>query len=321
MFKDCFVAREKAGRPAPEKLVGLLVSLLVHGFLVYAVVHARFTVKVMTLRQEEVRSVMIVPPLKASIPKIVGGQAAPGVPEGLTEEEPSLEAGRPGDRGAPEAAPGPTPGPLDSGTARASPQLARPDAPPGSSAVPSLSSRFRESMSSGRRGDGASGLSIALAPPGTPPGPPGGYAGPVTGPYPDFSKYIAGPFDGPGSGYGAGSGRRGRGTSGGQRIGISIPLKGYDLTPWALQVVDRLQRFWDLPAVTGAPGEAAIRIIVVIKKTGELDSLEILENTSAEALDRAAIQALRASLPFPELPADFPGDFLEIHFEFVYSLQ
>jgi len=320
MFEDCFVARGKAGRPAPEKLAGLLLSLIVHGFLVYAAVHVRFTVKIMPLRQEEVRSVMIVPPLKASIPRIVGGQAAPGVPEGLTTEEPSLEAGRPGDRGAPETAPGPTPGFFASGTARVSP-LAQPGAPPGSSAVPSLSSRFRESLSSGRRGDGSSGLSISLAPPGTPPGPPGGYAGPVTGPYPDFSKYIAGPFDGPGGGYGTGGGRPGRGTSGGQRIGISIPLKGYDLTPWALQVVDRLQRFWDLPAVTGAPGEAAIRIIVVIKKSGELDSIEILENTFAEALDRAAIQALRASLPFPELPADFPGDFLEIHFEFVYRLQ
>jgi TonB family protein len=60
-------------------------------------------------------------------------------------------------------------------------------------------------------------------------------------------------------------------------------------------------------------------MIVVIKKTGELDSIEILEGTSLETLDRAALEAIRASLPFPALPADFPGDLLEITFEFVYN--
>jgi TonB family protein len=50
-----------------------------------------------------------------------------------------------------------------------------------------------------------------------------------------------------------------------------------------------------------------------------LDSIEILEGTSVELLDRAALDALRAALPFPALPADFPGDLLEITFEFVYD--
>lgn len=320
MFKDCFVGPEKKGRATPEKLIGIGLSLLVHGFLVYAVIHARFTVKIMPFHKEEVRSVMIVPPLKASIPRIVGGRGTPGVPEGLTEEELSLEGGRSRAAGSPEGLPGPPPGAVPSGTTQVSPP-AQAAAPPGSSAIPSLSSRFRESLASRHRVGGDSGLSITLAPPGTPPGPPGGAGGPVTGPYPDFSKYIAGPFDGVGGGYGTGSGRRGRGTAGSQRVGISIPLKGFDLAPWAVTVVDRIQRFWDLPAVAGVPGEAAIRIVVVIKKSGELDSIEILEKTSAEALDRAALQALRASLPFPALPEDFPGDLLEIHFEFVYSLQ
>ena len=73
------------------------------------------------------------------------------------------------------------------------------------------------------------------------------------------------------------------------------------------------------PSVPEVPDAAKISMIVVIKKTGELDSIEILEGTSVEALDRAALDALRASLPFPALPADFPGDLLEITFEFVYN--
>lgn len=308
MFKDCLTAPERASRLTLEKMIGIGVSLIIHGFLVYAVIHAKFTVKIMPISKEEVRSVMIVPPLKVSIPRIVGGRGTPGVPEGLTEEVPFLEGDRSAAGGLPEA------------PAKA-PPAAQVAAPPGAPAIPSLSSRFGESMASRRRTAGEGGLSITLAPPGTPPGPPGAPAGSVIGPYPDFSKYISGPLQTGTAGYGYGTGRRGRGTSGSQRIGISIPLKGYDLTPWAGQVVDRLQRFWDLPAVPGGPGDTRLRITVVIKKNGELDSIEILEGTSAEALDRAALQALRASLPFPSLPADFPGDLLEIHFEFTYSLQ
>lgn len=104
-------------------------------------------------------------------------------------------------------------------------------------------------------------------------------------------------------------------------VGISIPLKGYDLAPWAAQVVDRIQRFWVLPTVSALPGKASIRFIVIINKGGALDSIEIMDGTSVESLDRAALEALRASLPFPPLPEDFPGDLLEIHFEFTYDLQ
>jgi TonB family protein len=162
---------------------------------------------------------------------------------------------------------------------------------------------------------GKSGLTIALAPPGTPAGPPGVGGG---APLPDFSKYGRGAYGGAG-GYGTGRSGGGGGRGGRQRIGISIPLKGYDLLPWASIVVDRIQRYWNMPAVPELPDAAKVRLIVVIKKSGELDSIEILEGTSIEVLDRAALEALRAGLPFPALPADFPGDLLEITFEFVYN--
>jgi TonB family protein len=180
------------------------------------------------------------------------------------------------------------------------------------SAIPSLSSRFQQSIAI----HGKSGLTIPLAPPGTPPGPPG-----ITGgaPLPDFTKYNRGAYGGGVGGYGTGRGGSGTGGGGHQRVGMSIALKGYDLLPWATAVIDRLQLNWALPAVPEVPESAKISMIVVIKKTGELDSIEILEGTSLETLDRAALEAIRASLPFPPLPADFPGDLLEITFEFVYN--
>jgi TonB family protein len=305
MFEDCLPAPKKNGRPPRDKVVGALVTLFFHGLLGVAVYHGRFTVKILSFGKEEVRTVMIVPPLKVNIPKIVGGRDLTAEPAGLPEEAgPPGTSRRTGDVRQKAASPD---------TRAEAPPGEIPSAAAGAGAViPSLSSKYQEMIDKPKPA-GESGLTIALAPPGTPPGPPG-VGGP---PLPDFSKYGRGAYGG--GGYGRGGGRGGGGTGGGQRVGISIPLKGYDLLPWASIMVDRIQRFWNLPAVTELPETAKVRLIVVIKKSGELDSIEILEGTTVEVLDRAALEAIRAGLPFPALPADFPGDLLEITFEFVYN--
>jgi TonB family protein len=310
MFEEHLPQPDRNGRPRRDRAVGVIVTVAVHALLGLLVYHVRFTVKLLPFGKQEVRSVVIVPPLTVNIPRIVGGRDLADLPGG--------EGGTPGPRVAPaeppggggrEAEAGPDEGP-GGGPAGGVP-------PPGAgSAVPSLSSRFRESLAV----HGKSGLTIPLAPPGTPPGPPGIYGG---APVPDFSKYDRGAYAGGVGGYGPGRGRGG-GTSGGgtggrQRVGMSISLKNYDLMPWASVVIDRLQVNWVLPAVAEIPEPARIGMIVVIRKTGELDSIEILEGTTVEALDRAALDAIRAALPFPALPEDFPGDLLEIIFEFVYN--
>ncbi|OGD25885.1 MAG: hypothetical protein A2V57_06695 [Candidatus Aminicenantes bacterium RBG_19FT_COMBO_65_30] len=310
MFEDCLPASKKNGRPPFDKIVGVLVTLLFHGLLGYIVYHGRFTVKILPFEKGEVRNVMIVPPLKVTIPKIVGGRGLSAEPGGLPEDTASSAAARrPGEvRQKPEAAPeepagAPAGEPRQPAGATAAPAGA-------GSAIPSLSSKFQRSIAI----RGQSELTIPLAPPGTPAGPPGIGGG---APLPDFSKYDRGAYGG-GGGYGTGRGRGG-GAGGRQRVGMSIALKGYDLLPWASIVIDRLQLNWNLPAVTELPDQAKISMIVVIKKSGELDSIEILEGTTIEVLDRAALEAIRAGLPFPALPADFPGDLLEIIFEFVYN--
>ena len=293
--------------------IGILVTFVFHAFLAIIIIFGRITVKVLPMAKEEVRTVVIVPPLNVAIPKIVGGRGLTEVPgESPGGAAPARALPKPeAARAEPEQPPAEPP---QSGGA-GQPASGGMVPPPGSgSAIPSLSSRFQESIAI----HGKSGLTIPLAPPGTSPGPPGVGAG---APLPDFSKYSRGAYGGGVGGYGTGGGATGRGAGGGgrQRVGMSIPLKGYDLLPWATKVIDRLQLNWALPAVPEVPEAARISMIVVIKKTGELDSIEILEGTSIETLDRAALEAIRASLPFPALPADFPGDLLEVSFEFVYN--
>jgi len=308
MFEDCLPTPKKNGRPSVDKAVGILISLFVHILLAVAVYHGRFIVKIIPFEKEEVRNVVIVPPLKVTLPKVVGGR-------GLAPEP----VARPGDEGPPATA---------GRIAGARQEVATPetvvDAPPGEaaapagagSAIPSLSTKYDQMMANRPQPSGESGLTITLAPPGTPEGPPGFRGG---APLPDFSKYGRGAPGGARGAYGTRGGRGGSGTGSRQRVGISIPLKGYDLLPWASLVVDRIQRYWVLPPVYELPYGAKVRLIVVIKKSGELDSIEILEGTAVEVLDRAALEAVRAGLPFPALPDDFPGDLLEITFEFAYN--
>jgi hypothetical protein len=316
MFEDSFVSPKPEKPPSRDRAFGIFVTVLVHALLGLLVYFGRVTVRIFPPPGAEVRNVVLVPPLTVSVPKVVGGQGLADVPGG-TPGTPGPRRAAVREPAAPEEEGG---GGDAAGTGEAAaPGMPGPgwlSPPPGAgSAIPSLSSKFRDSLAV----RGKSSLNIPLAPPGTPPGPPGVGGG---APLPDFSRFDRGAYGGGSGGYGRGRGGRGGGGSGGgggQRVGMSVALKGYDLLPWATKVIDRLQLNWMLPAAPEVPAGAKIGMIIVIKKNGELDSIEIVEGTSIETLDRAALDALRMSLPFPALPADFPGDLLEITFEFIYN--
>jgi TonB family protein len=289
-----------------ERSVALTVSLILHGLLVYWMVQARITVKILDVKKEQVQPVVLSPPLKVSLPKIVGGRST------VTVEE--LQAGPEGGgaarAGAGKAVERPETRPVEAAGAAA-----------GSSTVPSLSREFQRSMTSRPGAKSGSGLSITLGPPGSTAGgsPP---AGSDRGLPPDLIRGLPGAgVTGGVPGFPGGTGRAGRAGRGfkSQRLGISIPAGGFDFGPWAVLVVDSIQKNWELPASGKLARSARVRFSVIINKKGELSSIEIIEISSIESLDQAALAALRASLPFPALPADFPGDLLEILFEFVYD--
>jgi hypothetical protein len=283
-------------------------------------VQARITVKILDVKKEQVQPVVLSPPLKVSLPRIVGGRST------VTEEE--LQAG-PEAGGADRAGTGK---PVEEPATRmvqAVGEMPQATGPTGhragaaaeSSAVPSLSKEFQRSMTSRPAAKSGSGLSITLGPPGSTAGG-SASAGSDRGLPPDLIRGLpgAGVISGargfPGGT--AGAGRAGRGFRS-QRLGISIPAAGFDFGPWAALVVESIQKNWELPVSGKLSKTARIRFSVIINKKGELSSIEIIEISSIESLDQAALAALRASLPFPALPVDFPGDLLEMLFEFVYD--
>jgi TonB family protein len=306
VFEDSFTNPKEAGLRRREKVVLLGLVLVAHVILVYAVFHARFTIKMLNLKKET-RNVRIVPPLKTTLPRIVGSPGAGPVPGKATAPEKVTGETGGGRRpaGPPPAAPTPAPTP------------AKPSAQaPARGAVASLASRFEQALTLRSKSGGEPGLKINL-------GPPGSEAVAATGtgkgPPPDLYQYIPGPVGTGAGAYGTASAGAARGRGGRQRASVSIPLKGYDITPWATKVIALVQRNWVLPEVGRLAARTRVRIVLVIRKNGELSSLEVSESSSLDVLDEAAVKALRASLPFPALPDDFPGDLLEADFEFAYE--
>ena len=139
----------------------------------------------------------------------------------------------------------------------------------------------------------------------------------------DFFKYL-GKIRGSTAGSGAGAGQPGPGGGGGSsgppRGGRTVPnIVRYDFTPWANEVVIRIQKNWSLgqEAFAGYIGE--VGVTVMMSKAGELLAVEIGASSKIDLLDQAAVKAVRLSAPFPSLPPDFPNSSLEMYLVFQYG--
>lgn len=104
-----------------------------------------------------------------------------------------------------------------------------------------------------------------------------------------------------------------------RRGSASFKSKGYDITPWAKIVVDKIQRNWALSPSQETSAKGEVEIFVIIEKSGALLSVEVIKSSEIQMLDQTALKALRMSSPFPELPNDFPNNSLEAYFVFGYD--
>jgi TonB family protein len=106
---------------------------------------------------------------------------------------------------------------------------------------------------------------------------------------------------------------------------ISTPGKGafdinqIDISPWARDVVEKIQKNWSIPESQEVGGKKSVEITVSIGKNGELLKLSIRNSSAHPTLDQAALNAVRMSAPFSGLPDDFPNDSVQAHFLFRYD--
>jgi TonB family protein len=92
-----------------------------------------------------------------------------------------------------------------------------------------------------------------------------------------------------------------------------------DISPWARDVVEKIQTNWTIPTTQPDDGQNAVEITVTIGKDGELLNISIRNSSAHPTLDQAALYAIRMSAPFPHRPDNFPNDRVEAHFLFRYD--
>ncbi len=102
---------------------------------------------------------------------------------------------------------------------------------------------------------------------------------------------------------------------------LSDPL-GVDFRPYLIRVLALVKQHWQavIPeSVTrlGRRGKCAIQFSIA--RDGQVPKLVIATPSGADALDRAAVAGISASVPFPPLPSDFKGDKIVVQFNFAYN--
>jgi TonB family protein len=97
------------------------------------------------------------------------------------------------------------------------------------------------------------------------------------------------------------------------------PVFIYDLSPWAEQVIGRIQNLWRLDAAQNGEPRGRVEVKIIVGKDGSLKSIDIIRSSDDEGLDRAALRAVESNLPFPPLPEDFPRERLEFTLVFEYD--
>ena len=108
-------------------------------------------------------------------------------------------------------------------------------------------------------------------------------------------------------------------------ISILTDTEGVDFTSYMNRLHDIVLRNWTavLPESYYMGDKGIVVITFTIDRNGAIHINEpILERTSGkEALDRAVLAAIRTSVPFEPLPAQFKGPYIQLRAAFYYNLQ
>lgn len=123
-----------------------------------------------------------------------------------------------------------------------------------------------------------------------------------------------------GAGYGAGTGDRRERVGG---MDILSDTQGVDFGPYLARIHPTVQMNWMLlePEAARPPlmkhGKVTIRLVIM--PDGKVVGMNIESSSGDVALDRAAWGGITASSPFPPLPSEFHGPYLELLCRFYYN--
>ena len=109
------------------------------------------------------------------------------------------------------------------------------------------------------------------------------------------------------------------------QTGSSLELQsnamGPDFKPYLLQILTLVRRNWFAvwPESARLGNRGLVQLMFIIDRNGQVPKLVIATPSGSEALDKAAVAGVSASVPFPPLPKDFKGQEVRLQFSFKYN--
>jgi TonB family protein len=103
---------------------------------------------------------------------------------------------------------------------------------------------------------------------------------------------------------------------------LSDPM-GVDFRPYLLQILSLVRKNWFavIPESARLGNRGVVELQFVIDRNGDVPKLVIATPSGSEALDKAAVAAVSASVRFPPLPNEFKGQQIRLQFAFKYNFK
>ncbi len=112
------------------------------------------------------------------------------------------------------------------------------------------------------------------------------------------------------------------------RIGSSLELlsdpQGIDFKPYLIRILALVRQNWFaiIPESARTLGNRGIvQLQFIIDRSGQVPKLVIASPSGSQALDKAAVAGISASVPFPPLPSEFKGQQIRLQFAFKYNVK
>jgi TonB family protein len=98
--------------------------------------------------------------------------------------------------------------------------------------------------------------------------------------------------------------------------------QGVDFRPYLTRILASVRLHWQsvMPESAKLGRRGLVAIQFSISRNGGVPKLVIAEASGTEALDRAAVAGISASVPFPPLPSEFKGDRIVLQMNFAYNM-
>jgi len=104
---------------------------------------------------------------------------------------------------------------------------------------------------------------------------------------------------------------------------ILSDTRGVDFGPYLARIVMLVRRNWIsiIPESARLGEKGRVGVVFRILKDGSMPQERMVASSGSDPLDRAAVNSIHASAPFPPLPQEFTGPDLVLQFIFLYNEQ